>query len=964
MASLVMSQANGESSTVGSLFNGLAFFVLQKVPSRTHYVDLLKANGGRVVKTEGQADHVIADQLRKDAPAGSISYEYITTAIRTGELPDPADHPAGPPLGALREVGSIAIPGKTTRTPFTAEDDKVLWQWVERLRQEGGSVKGNEIYKQLEVRNSRHTYQAWRDRYIKRLMNNPPAGVQVTVAANAPPSPPAVLDGDVDAEDDQEKKEPVNDETIEAGTTRDIMTDEHGVNFTAEDFDNLILNAADIMKVDDDRGDEAWAAWALTFTSHQADAWRVYWEEKVLPIYLERRAARRRKRNSSTEERTLPSKRKRSSTTSKSAQIDDVDSTEIVAPHSMMNNRLIGQSTPMALSSRRPFEILSDVEDLEARAAVEPPFETSEANRAAEEQLRKDMSLPHPIDDEAIAIDHQARPVPKSDGDGNIAKDEADITISNHLIEDGEVEDGLPGEDVFNDEFFGNALTEANLATQEEQSRPQPVRGVDIPADDPSKDQGSYADYLRNLIGSVQGQEAAFDVQVQAPGMQFPLLADAALDDTMYTHNDGNLFSDLPISSQQEVDDAFEANLDWPSSPQQVQKTPMASQSQDRPLQTGVHYPELSNGREGDADDDIFSAQLPELQVEYPPLPVTTTVDEREAQEEAFGVQRVPANATRVVEDLEVNDDVILVDDGQEEDEDFDLSVPEPEGGFDFALSPFQESDGGERGHSAMDAQSEHDILELAKPHLGQRDDSPKPNVIDVSSAADPSSSFEDSSPESSPPPHTNKAGRRTLETQDILNAETQQPDLGVPLPPDSDDEEEDDDEEVKDDLRLPSNPLRATASAPVRPQQARDQRQLHPSTRAPIQPHPVSQSTAVRKAPKQQAPAQATESQSSSEALDLDTYIPTTCLRYKVDEATVITALKATSMRPDSAELVMLELKAGRGVPKDVPGVWSEAEDAVIEGGDARKLNMVAAKHSWDEVHARLEFLNEWRAG
>ncbi|KAK3673976.1 hypothetical protein LTR78_006178 [Recurvomyces mirabilis] len=954
MALLVMSQANGESSTVGSLFNGLAFFVLQKVPSRTHYVDLLKANGGRVVKTEGQADHVIADQLRKDAPAGSISYEYITTAIRTGELPDPADHPAGPPLGALREVGSIAIPGKTTRTPFTAEDDKVLWQWVERLRQEGGSVKGNEIYKQLEVRNSRHTYQAWRDRYIKKLMNTPPAGVQVTVAANAPPSPPAASDGEADVEDHREKKEPVNDGTIEAGATRDVMTDENGAKFTAEDFDNLMLNAGDIMKVDADRGDEAWAAWALTFTSHPADTWRVYWEENVLPIYLERRDVRRRKRNLSTEERASPSKRTRSSTTSKSAQIDDGDSTEIIGPHSMMSNLLIEQSTPKALSSSRTFEILSDVVDLEARAAVEPPFEASETNRAAEEQLRKDMSLPHPIDDEAIAIDQQARPVPESDGDGNIAKDEADTTISHYLIEDGEVEDGLPGEDVLDDEFFGNALTEANLATQEGQSRPQqPVRGIDIPADDPSKDQGSYADYLRNLIGSVPGQGAAFDVQAQAPRMQFPLLSDAALDDTMYTHNDGNLFSDLPMSSQQEVDDAFEVNLDWPSSPQQVQKTPMASQTQDRPLQTGVHYRELPNGREDEADDDMFSAQPPELQVEYPPLPVTTTVDERQMQEEAFGVQRVPANATMVVEGLEVSNDVVIFDDGEENDEYFDLTLPEPEGGFGFSPSPIRASAGQEGEQSAMHVQSEHDNVELAKPHPDQRET--------VSSAEDPSSSFEDSSPESSSQPHSNKTGKRALETQDILNAETQQPDLEVPLPPDSDDDE---DEADAGNYRLSSKPLRSTAPAPVRTQQARDYRQMQPSTRAPTHPYLVSRSTANRKALKQQAPPQALESQAFTEPLHLDTYIQTACLHYKVDEATVITALKATNMRPDPAELVMLELKAGRGLPKDVPGVWSEAEDVVIEGGDARRMNVVAAKHSWEEVQARLEFLNEWRVG
>ena len=55
-------------------------------------------------------------------------------------------------------------------------------------------MKGNEIYKQLEAENPRHTYQAWRDRYIKKLKDKPPAGVEVTVAANPPPSPPTAQD--------------------------------------------------------------------------------------------------------------------------------------------------------------------------------------------------------------------------------------------------------------------------------------------------------------------------------------------------------------------------------------------------------------------------------------------------------------------------------------------------------------------------------------------------------------------------------------------------------------------------------------------------------------------------------------------------------------------------------------------------------------------------------------------------
>ncbi|KAK0967534.1 hypothetical protein LTR54_018268, partial [Friedmanniomyces endolithicus] len=148
----------------------------------------VQANGGRVVKLEAQATYIIADHLRVGCPPGSISYTFIDSANKDGALPNPDDHPAGPLPGAIREVGSVSAPGKQTRTAFTAEDDWVLWQWVERARSEGGMVKGNDIYKQLEAKDPRHTFQAWRDRYIKQLMDKPPPLARA--GTTAPPSAP------------------------------------------------------------------------------------------------------------------------------------------------------------------------------------------------------------------------------------------------------------------------------------------------------------------------------------------------------------------------------------------------------------------------------------------------------------------------------------------------------------------------------------------------------------------------------------------------------------------------------------------------------------------------------------------------------------------------------------------------------------------------------------------------------
>ena len=71
---------------------------------------------------------------------------------------------------------------------------------------------------------------------------------------------------------------------------------------------------------------------------------------------------------------------------------------------------------------------------------------------------------------------------------------------------------------------------------------------------------------------------------------------------------------------------------------------------------------------------------------------------------------------------------------------------------------------------------------------------------------------------------------------------------------------------------------------------------------------------------------------------------------------------LRCASMRPELTELVLLEIKAGRGVPDDVPGIWSAEDDRALEGCDGGKLRMLEEKHSWRECRHRMRFLEEWR--
>jgi len=134
----------------GKLFAGKKFWVAQRVPIRNHLLDDIKSNGGEVVLLEKKADYLIADHFRRDCPPGSISYKFIRQSIEQGELANPDDHLAGPPIGEAREAGATHQPTKSGRSLYTAEEDRILYKWVCDAEAVGGLVSGNELYKQLE----------------------------------------------------------------------------------------------------------------------------------------------------------------------------------------------------------------------------------------------------------------------------------------------------------------------------------------------------------------------------------------------------------------------------------------------------------------------------------------------------------------------------------------------------------------------------------------------------------------------------------------------------------------------------------------------------------------------------------------------------------------------------------------------------------------------------------------------
>ncbi|KFY39825.1 hypothetical protein V494_03816 [Pseudogymnoascus sp. VKM F-4513 (FW-928)] len=172
MASIVYDGVAGG----GDLFQGQKFFIALRVPQRVELVKNVERNGGVVVRTEKDADVLIADHAKPTlAPANSFSWKYLEQSMKKGQLEDLESHR----IGSTSSPRKTGLPMKLTRTPFTGADDMAIRIWVAKAELKGLSVKGNEIYQQFAEKNPRHTAQSWRDRYIKHLSNLAPPEIDM-----------------------------------------------------------------------------------------------------------------------------------------------------------------------------------------------------------------------------------------------------------------------------------------------------------------------------------------------------------------------------------------------------------------------------------------------------------------------------------------------------------------------------------------------------------------------------------------------------------------------------------------------------------------------------------------------------------------------------------------------------------------------------------------------------------------
>jgi hypothetical protein len=273
-----------DANVRGQLFAGKKFWVAQRVPLRKSFLDDIKNNGGEVVMLEKHADYMIADHFRRDCPPGSTSYTFVQESLKRGAIEDPDKYPAGPPAGSVPKT-KIATGG---RAAYTAEEDRVLYKWVRDCEAKGGLSSGNEMYKQLAAKHPRHTWQSWRDRYLKQLRDRPPSAFNIP--DNAPPSPDS--DGIVTAPAVKTEKKPTakpekkppSKRVVEASKrfVKQHTVDDFDLLFDQDDWEELYANVEEINDCDPEKVTEAWESWAEGGTK-TAEQWKQYFEKVILP---------------------------------------------------------------------------------------------------------------------------------------------------------------------------------------------------------------------------------------------------------------------------------------------------------------------------------------------------------------------------------------------------------------------------------------------------------------------------------------------------------------------------------------------------------------------------------------------------------------------------------------------------------------------------------------------------------
>ncbi|KAJ5550073.1 hypothetical protein N7461_004771 [Penicillium sp. DV-2018c] len=93
-------------------------------------------------------------------------------------------------------------------------------------------------------------------------------------------------------------------------------------------------------------------------------------------------------------------------------------------------------------------------------------------------------------------------------------------------------------------------------------------------------------------------------------------------------------------------------------------------------------------------------------------------------------------------------------------------------------------------------------------------------------------------------------------------------------------------------------------------------------------------------------------------EVTDIESWIDQRVAR-GAKEYHVLTALHCASMDPERADKVLQYLTAGKGIPNDMPGVWTAEDDECVQAMEHSKVQRVLTKHGTQAYQERWDFLN-----
>ncbi|EGE82813.1 transcription factor Rap1 [Blastomyces dermatitidis ATCC 18188] len=275
---VVYSGVSNANMTSG-LFKDTKFWLSRTVPSRSWIIQQIQANGGKVVLLEKDADVLLVDHMRGNNPPGSISFQYIEKSIQNGRLESLEDHRAGPEAMYVRPVGSTITRPKSHRSAFTAKDDQILYDWVKPFEEKGGQIGGNKIYQQLAEKYPHHTFQSWRDRYLKKVKDRSRPVAPERGSSSASSARQA------DRKTRTQERHPVD--TSKAGAPG--SSSHRYERFTKEEKEDLLNHVKDILNIEEGKEGEAWSAYAEN-TGKSVAEWKSFFHNVILPEYKARRS--------------------------------------------------------------------------------------------------------------------------------------------------------------------------------------------------------------------------------------------------------------------------------------------------------------------------------------------------------------------------------------------------------------------------------------------------------------------------------------------------------------------------------------------------------------------------------------------------------------------------------------------------------------------------------------------------